>query len=78
MPIGEYKSWDVFRFHMRNRRWWALCSQVDVEELRKEVRAEEFARLRAEKMTAETREELKEKVSKKQKKIYLFEKVRKL
>lgn len=65
----EYKDWDVLKFHVRNRRWWALCSMVDPEQLRKEVRADEFARLRARRLTNDERAELKAKVSEVQKRI---------
>lgn len=66
----EYKDWDVLKFHVRNRRWWAICSLVDPDEVRRSVRAEEFARLRARRLTTAEREELKAKVSEVQKRLY--------
>jgi hypothetical protein len=42
---------------------------VDPEQLRKEVRADEFARLRARRLTNDERAELKAKVSEVQKRI---------
>lgn len=67
---GEYREYDVLRFNIRNKRWWALCSQVNVDELRKEIKAEEFASIRARGLTAKEREDLRKKVSVKQKQLY--------